>query len=148
MLLILISDKASHGSAHAIRNGLFSTGFVILETNMCYRNSCNWQLLWPFFLRFCQKLQKKNTITETWTLPLFLPPAVNMCGNICERSREATVAATRGGLPESIGAISLGVAVNMSDHLSHAGLIGGLLLFVCYSVERTKQVSQTRLTCP
>lgn len=36
----------------------------------------------------------------------------------------------------------------MSDHLSHAGLIAGHCLFVCYLVERTKQVPETSLTCP
>lgn len=36
---------------------------------------------------------------------------------------------------EHIRAISLGVAINMSDHLSHAGLIAGHFLLVCYLVE-------------
>lgn len=35
----------------------------------------------------------------------------------------------------------------MSDHLTHAGLIAGHCLFVCY-LERTKQVPETSLTCP
>lgn len=49
---------------------------------------------------------------------------------------------------ECIRAISLGVAINMSDHLSHASLIAGHFLFVCYSVEQTKQVPETSSTCP
>lgn len=47
-----------------------------------------------------------------------------------------------------IRVIGLGVAINMPDHLSHAGLIAGPVLFVCSLEKRTKQVPETSLTCP